>query len=155
MRLISDRWFNLTAGVILFITGAAKVWSAFGTDRILNYPDPVFDVSFGHLMFIVGIIELIISGLCLSNKCSRYATILVACISTNFLIYRIGLWLVDWRHPCRCLGNLTEVLHISPQTASIALKVALAYLLIGSYFTLLAPWMVNRRKIKFETQSFK
>jgi|ERR1017187_709782 hypothetical protein len=147
MRLISDRWFNVTAGVILFITGAAKVWSAFGTVRILNYPDPIFDVSFGHLMFIVGIIELIISGLCLSNKFSRYATILVAFISTDFLVYRIGLWLADWSRPCRCLGDLTDALHISPQIASIALKVALVYLLIGSYFTLIAPWMVNRRKV--------
>jgi hypothetical protein len=117
MRLISYRWFNFTAGVILFITGAAKVWSAFGTVRILNYPDPVFEVSFGHLMFIVGIIELIISGLCLSNKCSRLATILVAYISTSFLVYRTGLRLADWRRPCRCLGNLTDALHISPKTA--------------------------------------
>jgi hypothetical protein len=155
MRLISDRWFNLTAGVILFITGAAKVWSALGTVRILNYPDPVFDVSFGHLMFVAGIIELIIASLCLSNKYSRCATVLVAFISTNFLVYRIGLWLADWRRPCRCLGDLTDALHISPEAASFALKVALTYLLIGSYFTLLASWIVNRRKIKLETQSLK
>lgn len=150
MRLISERWFNPTAGGILFFTGAAKVWSAFGTVRILNYPDPVFGFSFGHVMFIVGIIELIISGLCFSRKCSRYAPILVACISTNFLVYRIGLWLADWRHPCLCLGNLTDALHISPQIASIALRVALVYLLIGSYFVLIVPWMINRKKINIE-----
>jgi len=149
MRLISDRWFNFSAGVILFITGAAKVLSAFGTVRILNYPDPIFNVSFGHLMLIVGIIELIISGLCLYGKCNRLATVLVAWLATSFLVYRIGLWLTDWRHPCRCLGDLTNALHISPEAASIALKVALTYLLIGSYLKLFSFWLINRRKIKF------
>jgi len=145
MYLKFDRWFNLTAGVILFITGAAKVWSTFGTGRILNYPDPLFNVSFGHLMLIVGIVELIISGLCLAGKCNRLATILVACLATNFLIYRVGLWLADWNHPCRCLGTLTDALHISPHTADMTMKILLAYLLLVSYLRLFWFWRQKQR----------
>jgi hypothetical protein len=38
------------------------------------------------------------------------------------------------------LGNLTDALHISPQTGDIAMKIILAYLLIGSYATLFWLW---------------
>jgi hypothetical protein len=91
----------------------------------------------------------------LLNRRSRCATILIAFISTNILVYRIGLWLADWRRPCRCLGDLTEALHISPEAASLALKVALAYLIIGGYFTLLASWIVNRKNNTLGMQSLK
>jgi hypothetical protein len=55
-------------------------------------------------------------------------------------MYRLGLWWMDWKKPCSCLGNLTDALHISPQTADNITKVLLAYLLIGSYGLLLWQW---------------
>jgi hypothetical protein len=38
--------------------------------------------------------------------------------------------------PCKCLGNLTDAIHIPPQTAESVMKITLAYLLVGSYVTL-------------------
>jgi cbb3-type cytochrome oxidase subunit 3 len=38
------------------------------------------------------------------------------------------------------LGNLTDALHIPPQAADTAMKIILAYLLIGSYATLFWLW---------------
>jgi hypothetical protein len=49
------------------------------------------------------------------------------------------MW-VGWHKPCSCLGNLTDALHIPPQTADTAMKIILAYLLIGSYGNLFWLW---------------
>ena len=38
------------------------------------------------------------------------------------------------------MGNLTDALHIPPQTADTAMKIILAYLLIGSYASLFWLW---------------
>ena len=46
---------------------------------------------------------------------------------------------------CDVLGNLTDALHISPQTADTAMKIILGYLLVGSYGLLFWLWRQNRR----------
>ncbi len=140
MNLVFQKWFRLSVLGILTFTGGAKILSAFGSARILNYADPILGFSFGHLMLGVGILELSVAGLCLFNKSSQLATILVACLATNFLLYRLGLWWLGWHRPCSCLGNLTDALNIPPQTADMAMKIILAYLLIGSYATLFWLW---------------
>ena len=60
------------------------------------------------------------------------------------MLLRFGLWWMGWHKPCNCLGNLTDALHLSPQTADNIMKVVLAYLLIGSYGLLFWGWW--RRK---------
>src|ERR1022692_729687 len=45
---------------------------------------------------------------------------------------------------CACLGNLTDALHISPQTAETAMKIILGYLPLGSYCRLFWPY---RRRV--------
>jgi hypothetical protein len=42
------------------------------------------------------------------------------------------------------MGNLTDALHIPPQTADTAMKIILAYLLLGSYGTLFWLWRQKR-----------
>ena len=58
-----------------------------------------------------------------------------------------GLWYLGWQRPCSCLGNLTDTLHISPHVADVAMKIVLAYLLVGSYGGLLCLWKLNRKSI--------
>ena len=81
-----------------------------------------------------------IALVCFFSKRQTLALGLVAWMSTNFVVYRLGLWWMDWKKPCNCLGNLTDALHISPQTADNIMKVILAYLLIGSYGLLIWRW---------------
>jgi len=47
--------------------------------------------------------------------------------------------------------NLTDALHIPPQTAEMAMKIILAYLLIGSYATLF--WLWRQRKKSVSSQN--
>jgi hypothetical protein len=97
-------------------------------------------LPFGYLMLTVGLLELGIAVDCLFGKTEKRSLTLVAWLATNFLVYRIGLWWVGWRKPCGCLGNLTDALHLSPQSADTIMKGLLAYLLIGSYALLIRDW---------------
>jgi hypothetical protein len=98
-------------------------------------------------MFVVGVLELTVAGVCLFGKAQVFAMAIVAWLATSFLIYRIGLVLVGYHKPCSCLGNLTDALHIPPQIADTVMKIILAYLLIGSYGTLFWLWRQRKRGI--------
>lgn len=138
----------LSAAVILAITGIAKVWSAFGSAKSLAAVDPVIGIRFGQLMLLVGLVEIGIALVCFFGKRRNVALGLVAWISTNFVVYRVGLWWMDWHHPCNCMGNLTDALHITPHVADHIMKVVLAYLLISSYGVLLWQWRKGRRRCR-------
>ena len=126
-------WFFTSVAAILALTGIAKAWSAFGQTKLLAVADPITGIQFGHLMLAVGILELVIAGVCLFGKSQKLALGLIAWLATNFVVYRLGLWWMGWKKPCSCLGNLTDALHLSPQLADNIMKIILAYLLIGSY----------------------
>ena len=133
-------WFVLTAGVILAVTGLAKVWSGLGDSRFLAVVDPILGIKFGPLMLAVGMAEIAVALVCVLSKRQTLALGLVAWVTTNFLVYRLGLWWMGWHRPCNCLANLTDALHISPQAADNIMKVILAYLLIGSCWLLIWGW---------------
>jgi len=107
-----SRSFVVSAGVILAFTGIAKAWSAFGAARLLTVADPLTGITFGHLMLVVGMVEIVIALFCFFGKSQKVALGLVAWLATNFVVYRFGLWWVGYHKPCSCLGNLTDALHI-------------------------------------------
>jgi hypothetical protein len=140
------RYFVLTAGVVFSITGIAKIISVFGTQMMLLQSDPLIGISFRHLLLLAGLVELAIACLCLFTNRLKLNTLLIAWMSTTFLVYRMGLWQMHWQRPCHCLGNLTDALHISPETADTAMKIILGYLLLGSYATLFWLWKEKRKQ---------
>ena len=138
------RRFIISAGVVLSITGIAKIWSGLGQARILIVPDPLIGIEFGHLLSLVGMAEVAVALACFFSKRQLLPIVLVAWLSTCFVLYRLNLLWIGWQRPCSCLGNLTDALNISPQKADTAMKIILAYLLIGSYATLF--WLWRQRK---------
>jgi hypothetical protein len=134
------QWFVSSAGVMLAVTGLATVWTAFGTVKLLTVDDPILGLPFRELLLAVGVVEIAIAWFCFFGKRPVLTTTLVAWFATNLLLYRVGLSWVGWHKPCSCLGNLTDTLHLSPQTADNIMKVVLAYLLIGSYGLLISQW---------------
>ena len=136
--------FILAAGGALAATGAAKAFSAIGPARALDATDPLIAIPFRQLLLLVGLGELLIAFFCLFTDRRRCSLLAVTWISTNFLVYRLGLWFIGWHRPCGCMGNLTDLLHISPQLADNIMKVVLAYLLAGSYGILLWQWRQAR-----------
>lgn len=139
-----SKWFVLSAGFMLSITGIAKVWSGLANTNLLVVADPIIGLKFGDLMLAVGFVEVVIALVCFFSKRQTLGLALVAWICTSFLMYRLGLWWIDWQRPCACLGNLTDALHVTPQTADNIMRVVLAYLLIGSYGMLAWAWRQHR-----------
>ncbi|MGO8926794.1 MAG: MauE/DoxX family redox-associated membrane protein [Limisphaerales bacterium] len=136
--------FLRCAGVLLAATGLAKAFSAIGPSRSLDIADPVIGIPFRQLLLLVGLAELLIAFFCLFTDKRRLSLLAVTWISTNFLVYRLGLWFIGWHRPCGCMGNLTDLLHISPRVADNIMKGVLAFLLVGSYGILLWEWRQRR-----------
>jgi hypothetical protein len=143
------QWFVLSAGAILALTGIGKLWGGVGNVRLLAVIDPVMGIQFRHLLLVVGAMELAVAFVCFFTKNVRLASMLAAWLATNFMVYRLCLWWMDWKRPCGCLGNLTDALHVPPQLADTIIKVVLAYLLIGSYGLLLSQWWQGRKAKAF------
>jgi len=139
------RWFLYSAATVLLLTAAAKLISSFGHGTILQTRDPLTGFQFQDLFRIVGGIEIVVALVCIFSKRTWLPAGLVAWLATSFLAYRIGLTAVGYHRPCSCMGNLTDALHIPPQTADTIMKIILAYLLLGSYATLFWLWRQNRR----------
>jgi hypothetical protein len=135
----------MSGGPLLGVTGLAKVFSASGPAHILDTSDPVFGTSFRQLLLLVGLAELFVTFFCLFTDKRRFSLLAVAWISTNFLVYRLGLWFIGWHRPCGCMGSLSDMLHLSPHAADNIMKGVLAFLLIGSYGILLREWRAARR----------
>jgi hypothetical protein len=135
--------FNLSSAAILLLTGIFKVLGWFGSARILDEFDPITGVSFRYLLLMVGIVELGVATICVIWKAQVVSSFLIGWLALNFLLYRLGLWSLDWHRPCGCLGNLTDYLNLSPETADIAIRFILAYFLIGSGIILFSFLKIN------------
>jgi hypothetical protein len=129
--------FIYSAGALLAVTGLAKIYgSTFGGTPVMNLADPIFSLPFRYLLLVVGLAELVASALCFTRPDSTASPMLVAWLASGFLLYRFGLWLVDWKKPCGCLGSITDALHLSERGAEDGAKIVLLYLLVGSCWSL-------------------
>jgi hypothetical protein len=133
-------FFLYSACFLLLTTALAKLISSLGKSHILALPDPIFIIPFRWMFCIGGIVEMAVAYVCFFSKNIGLRAALVAVLSTNFVLYRLGLWLVGWHRPCPCLGSLTDALRISSQNADAIMKIILAYLLFGSYTILFWRW---------------
>jgi hypothetical protein len=128
--------FLATAGIILFITGAAKLVSSAGHAKILLLVDPIFSLQFRSLFILVGLLEIGVAVACFRWKSISSRASLVFGLATAFAAYRTGLKMIDYPRPCSCLGSLTQALRIDADTSSRIMLIVLCYLLIGSILVL-------------------
>ncbi len=128
--------FVFAAGVVLLITGFAKLWSAFSGVKLLDVADPLLGLPFRFLMLAAGVLEVAVAAACFFSSRPEFTASLVVWLATSFGIYRLGLWWMDWNRPCPCLGNFADALHLSPAVTDGVLKAALAYLLVVGYASL-------------------
>lgn len=140
----AHRYFILTSGAILGITAMAKLVSIFSKAPLMLLPDPLVGLSFRYLLLLAGLAELAVAYLCFFTRSAKRNVLLIAWLSTTFLSYRAGLWFIHWHRPCHCLGDLTEMLHISPGMADNLMKFVLLYLLVGSYASLFWMWIQSQ-----------
>jgi hypothetical protein len=135
-----------SVGVILALTGAAKLISSLGSALILRMTDPILAISVRNIFWISGLLELIVATYCVFGRSVSARAIMVAWLATTFGLYRISLLWVDYRRPCICLGEITDELHIPQGVADMIMKVILVYLLLGSY-GILARLIFKKRSL--------
>lgn len=141
-----SRYFVQCAAVILGVTALAKVISVFSNAPLMLQADPLLEVPFRYLLLIAALAELAVVGACLFTKGIKRKVLLIAWLSSVFLVYRTGLWFIDWHRPCHCLGDLTEMLHIAPVVADDLMKGVLLFLLLGSYANLFFIWREEKQR---------
>lgn len=134
------RLFYYSSGALFFFTSLAKIVAALGTAKILLMTDPLTGLAFRNLLLLTAVIELMVAILCVVKINHFYKTLSIAWLASIFLLYRVGLWWINWHRPCHCLGDITDSLHISASTADFIMKIILAYLLLCSYTTLFWIW---------------
>jgi hypothetical protein len=137
--------FMYVASVLLLVTALAKIISSAGSTRILQESDPILMLPYRWVFLAVGWVELILALICIFGNRLMLKLSLIAWLATIFLMYRIGLWWIDWKRPCKCLGNLTDTLHIPAQTAETIMKMIVGYLLVGSYLSLFWFWRQSKK----------
>jgi len=135
------------------MTAAAKFVGSAGHEKILMERDPIIGISIKNLILIAAATELAIAIVCFYAKDIWMPVTLITWLSTNLLGYRVIRALIGYKKPCSCLCNLTDALHISPQTADTAMKIILAYLLIGSYASLFWLWRQSKKNVPNPTVS--
>lgn len=137
--------FIRSAVVVLVVTTLAKVFAATGDARILTHPDPIFGVvSNRQMVLLAAALEALAVGLILAHADTVRRAAFVAWISTVILACRAGLFWIGYEGSCRCLGNVTDMLGVSPADADMASKLILGYLLLGSYTVLAWAWIARR-----------
>jgi hypothetical protein len=151
----TSRYFLYSAGIILLFTSVAKIVSALGTARILDISDPILPLSFRNVFWAIGGIEMVVGIACIFCNNIGFKSGLVAWIATAFLVYRLGLIFIHYHRPCKCLGNLTDALGISPYIANIFMRFLVIYLLIGGYATLFWYWRQRQQQLRHNAERFK
>lgn len=136
MSLPWIRGFLSSAGVVLAATGLAKIASALSSGDVLRTYDPVLGLTLGTLFAWVGMVEVTVALVCLTSRRMGLPVVLLVWLGASFVSYRLGLWWMGGPKYCSCLGTMTETLRLSPVAADLALKLALAYLLLGSLIAL-------------------
>jgi DNA-directed RNA polymerase subunit RPC12/RpoP len=133
---LAPAWFALFAGGILAFDGIEHVLDSAEKLQVFELPDPVFALPFRFLLLLIGVFELFIAWLCLFSKKRAFAFKLLTWLAANFIAYRIGLWILGWRHPWIFVGRLTEGLNTSPIFADDILFLICLYLLFGRWISL-------------------
>lgn len=133
-------------GSLVALTGAAKMITFVGPEKVLARPDPIIGITYSSLFLIVGLTEIGIGIYCLMPRRSHYLAIrLLVWLCVNFSLYRYALWWIDAKAPCGCFGTLTERLHIESDTAAIALDSIFAVLIVGVCVAFFLETAVRRK----------
>lgn len=138
--------FIASAGSILLAAALIRFIIAAGNAQIMTLPEPMLGIPLRLAVLMVGGIELAVALICLFGKQIRVQAGLVAWLSTNFIVFWIGLVWMNYHLQATCIGSLTDPLHFSGGMIGFAIQLLPFGLLAGSYVALLQPWFAGKFK---------
>lgn len=145
------RLFLVSVATVLFLTAAAKLYSAMGTARILSLADPLLLVNNRALLIALGIVETAVAAYLLLARGAAgqlRAVTVVSWLSSNFIAYRLGIYLMGVSI-CPCLGTLGSKLSLPAGFINNLLGAFVLYCFIGSACIL---WQAHRPDLAFSTK---
>lgn len=122
---------------LLLVTASAKLVSATSSAHLADYPDPLLGLSNRHTLLVVATVEAGVIAALLSRIPTSLKYLSSAWLGGSFLLYRCALSILNPAIPCKCLGNLTERLHIDSRLAGWILTGVAVYLLFGGIYLFL------------------
>jgi hypothetical protein len=138
----SNRFYHLfirSVAILLLLTAVAKLFSAFGTARILTARDPMFLLKYWQIMIIVGLLELAIAVYLFRGRDSILKLFAILWLGSNFIFYRMANDLMGIT-VCPCLGTTLDGLRLTSRQSDMLLGGFVLYLFLGSAFLLCAAW---------------
>jgi len=142
--------FILSVAIILFVTAAAKLLGATSSAHILARLDPMLFLSNREVFRLAAVMELSVSAHLLIGWNHKMKLALIAGSAAFYVIYRAGLQLVGAPNLFSCLGNLTDVISISPRILDRLTVAMLGWMLIGSYTLLTVEWFGYYRNARMK-----
>jgi hypothetical protein len=127
--------FAISVGILSF-TSSLKVWTLLTALDSLVVPDPLFTFLSGfQLIILVAILELIVVFILIVSRSTSIKLFSLAWLSTAFLAYRIGLYIIGHAENCSCAGGPETWLALGlGDSIELSMKLGLAYMLISSYY---------------------
>ena len=139
MRSRFSKLFYSSAGVLLLLTAAAKLYSVTGHARLLCLNDSFTHIPHRELMVAAAVAEVAVASLLLFGRRPLMPALALLWLSGNFILYRIGSAAMGVEY-CPCLGTLGQKLPISQPVLDRVLTVLVLYWFFGSVYLLWRAW---------------
>ena len=127
-------WYVISVAVILLTAGVAKSIGIQQSAAFLSKPNSIITFFTNrHLFWGISILEIGLGALLLTRVLTlSKKTKTIFWISSQFAIYRIGLWLISEPEPCKCFGDVFRWIGASDDFIRAVTIVSLLYMLIPS-----------------------
>lgn len=139
-------WAIICAALGLLVAAFGKLGVLVEGPKMLSERDPFIGLSFRATFVLVVSMELVIAVYCARSRDFLLRGLCLLSFGAIVLVYRIGLYLIDYHKPCGCLGSITSVLHISESAADDIAKMMLAVILLAGASGVLVNWRAYRAK---------
>jgi hypothetical protein len=139
------KFFILSASGILLAAALTRFVIAAGSAPAMALPEPMLGLPLRYAVLMIGGIELIVALICLFGRQTGLQIGWLAWLTSDYLIYRIGLLTMHCHAQATCLGSLTDPLQLSRGMIGWIMSLLPFYLLLGSYAALGWLWLERRR----------
>jgi DNA-directed RNA polymerase subunit RPC12/RpoP len=137
--------FIYSAGAIFLAAALERLLIIAGDTQALTLPDPLLGIPLRYAVLLVGTFELAMAMTCLFGRQVGVQLGWLAWLTTNYMVFRIGLLTMNCHQQATCVGSLTDPLHLTQGVTGFMLGLLPVYLLLGSYAAIIWLWMEGRK----------
>ena len=138
------RLFIRLAGALLLALALASLLDAAVNPELLSLREPLLQVPMRSAVWGAAGLELVVALVCLFGKQAGIATAFILWLSTDFLVYRIGLRWQGCNTQWGCLGNAMNNLPLLPGADYGGINSLTGLLFLGSFAGTIWLWLLGR-----------